>query len=285
VEQGELEVVQLSAALDRAREDLERSLSGLYRLGRQGYLRLLFSLQPGRQLLPSIRLLRFLARRDREAIDRYQETKDTVQRERRELLARRAETEGWIRQEQVRRRQLAAVREKKAFLFARAEQESSQLALRTDELVDKEKKLATFLDVLAAGAQAQLAGTPLQEFRGVLDWPVEARVSVGFGPRLDPRYKTRVPHNGIALATSPGTGIRVVFPGKVLFAAPFSGYGNTVVVQHPGRVFSLYAGLSDLRVAKEGMLSLGDEVGLASDKLYFEIRVENRPEDPLKWLR
>ena len=30
---------------------------------------------------------------------------------------------------------------------------------------------------------------------------------------------------------------------------------------------------------------IGDAVGLASDKLYFEIRVENRPEDPLSWLR
>jgi septal ring factor EnvC (AmiA/AmiB activator) len=94
-----------------------------------------------------------------------------------------------------------------------------------------------------------------------------------------------VPHNGVALATNPGAGIRVVFPGKALFAAPFQGYGNTVVVQHPGRVFSLYAGLSEVRVGKEDMLSLGDQVGLASDKLYFEIRVENRPEDPLKWLR
>jgi septal ring factor EnvC (AmiA/AmiB activator) len=125
----------------------------------------------------------------------------------------------------------------------------------------------------------------MQEFRGILDWPVEGKVTAGFGHRLDPRYKTRVPHNGLDLATAQGSEIRVVFPGKVLFAAPFQGYGNTVVVQHPGRVFSLYAGLTDMRVSKEGMLSLGDAVGLSSDKLYFEIRVENRPEDPLKWLR
>ena len=43
--------------------------------------------------------------------------------------------------------------------------------------------------------------------------------------------------------------------------------------------------LPALRVGKEDMLSLGDAVGLASEKLYFEIRVENRPEDPLGWLR
>jgi septal ring factor EnvC (AmiA/AmiB activator) len=30
---------------------------------------------------------------------------------------------------------------------------------------------------------------------------------------------------------------------------------------------------------------LGEVVGLASDRLYFEIRVQNTPEDPLNWLR
>ena len=87
------------------------------------------------------------------------------------------------------------------------------------------------------------------------------------------------------LATAPGSEVRAVFPGKVLFAAPFQGYGTTVIVHHPGRVFSLYAGLSQLKANKDDVLSLNDVVGLASDKLYFEIRVENRPEDPTGWLR
>ena len=107
----------------------------------------------------------------------------------------------------------------------------------------------------------------------------------GFGSILDPRYRTKVPHTGVDLAVAPGTEVKAVFPGRVLFAAPFQGYGNTVIVQHPGRVFTLYAGLGTMRVAKEDMVSLGDAVGLAADKLYFEIRVENHPEDPLTWLR
>ena len=94
-----------------------------------------------------------------------------------------------------------------------------------------------------------------------------------------------MPHNGVDLAARHGRQVKAVFPGKVLYAAPFQGYGKTVIVQHPGRVFTLYAGLSSMRVGKEDMVSLGDTVGLASDKLYFEIRVENRPEDPLNWLR
>lgn len=282
---GEQEVLRLEGALGTARRDLKRRLTGLYRLGRQGYLRLFLSLKPDRRLLPSIRLLRFLAQKDRAAIDRYQTTRKSLEIERERLIGERAETERWLRQEEARRGQLLAVRERKAMLLARVDREQRNLAARTEELADKEKKLASFLDLLYGRNTGALAGTPLAEFRGVLDWPVEGKVAEKFGPRLDPRYKTRVPHNGVGLTTEPGSEVKVVFPGKVVFAAPFQGYGPTVIVQHPGRAFSLYAGLSELRVGKEGMLSLGDAVGLASDKLYFEIRVENRPEDPLNWLR
>ncbi|HEX9941621.1 MAG TPA: peptidoglycan DD-metalloendopeptidase family protein [Thermoanaerobaculia bacterium] len=285
VEEGEREVARLAGALDAARADLRRRLAALYRLGRQGYFRLFLSLRPDRRLLPSIRLMRYLARRDRAAIDRYQQAKDGLARQRERLLARREEAERWIRDERVRRRQLVAAREHKAALLARAEGERRDLAARATALEERERKLARFLDLLYGRTPGSPAGTPMQQFRGVLDWPAEGRVTAGFGSILDPRYRTRVPHNGVDLAVAPGSEVKVVFPGKVLFAAPFQGYGNTVVVQHPGRVFTLYAGLSTMRAGREDMLSLGDAVGLASDKLYFEIRVENRPEDPLDWLR
>jgi septal ring factor EnvC (AmiA/AmiB activator) len=283
---GEREVQRLEGALDEARAGLQRSLTGLYRLGRQGYLRLFLSLKPGQRLLPSVRLMRYLARRDRAAIDRYQEARTHLATERDQLVARREETERWIGSERVRRQQLVAVREHKQSLLARFQRESQTLAARTTELAGREKKLSAFLDMLSGRTQGAPAGTPMQQFRGVLDWPVEGKVTAGFGSILDPRYHTRVPHNGMDVAVAaPGAPVKAVFPGKVLYAAPFQGYGDTVIVQHPGRVFTLYAGLSAMRVGKEDMVSLGDAVGLAADKLYFEIRVENRPEDPLGWLR
>jgi septal ring factor EnvC (AmiA/AmiB activator) len=286
VADGEAEVARLQGALDTARDDLKRHLTGLYRLGRQGYLRLFLSLQPDRRLLPSIRLMRYLARRDRSAIDRYQEARVSLDLERDQLVARREETERWIDSERTRRQQLVAVRQHKEALLGQLQKEGRSLAARSTELADREKKLAAFLDLLYGRATESPAGTPMQQFRGVLDWPVEGKVTAGFGTILEPRYRTRVPHNGLDIAVAAAGGpVKAVFPGKVLYAAPFQGYGDTVIVQHPGRVFTLYAGLASMRVGKEDMLSLGDTVGLASDKLYFEIRVENRPEDPLSWLR
>ncbi|HVT60461.1 MAG TPA: peptidoglycan DD-metalloendopeptidase family protein [Thermoanaerobaculia bacterium] len=275
----------LEQQLAQRRREFRHQLTGLYRFGRQGYLRLVFLLRPDRRLLPSIRLLRYLVRRDREALDRFEDAQRRLARQRDRLLAERQELESWLGSERGRRRALVAARTRKAALVARLERERQDLASRASELADKERKLAAFLDLLYGRTEGSLAGAPMQQFRGVLDWPVQGRVAERFGPRLDPRYRTQVPHNGIDLATSPGSEVKAVYPGKVLFAAPFEGYGLTAVVFHPGRVFTLYAGLAELRKAKDDMLSLGDTVGLATDKLYFEIRVENRPDDPLLWLR
>ena len=183
------------------------------------------------------------------------------------------------------RRELVAARQRKAALLARVERERRVLAGRAVELADRERKLAAFLVLLYGRSSTELAGAPMQQFSGILDLPAAGRVVERFGPRLDPRYNTQVPHNGIDLGTTAGAEVKAVYPGKVLFAAPFEGYGLTVVVHHPGRVFTLYAGLSALRTEQGAMVRLGDVLGVSSSKLYFEIRVENRPENPLTWLR
>jgi murein hydrolase activator len=287
---GAAEVARLETLLAASRRDLSRRVAGLYRMGRQGYVRLLLSLRPDERLLPSIRLVRFLARRDRQAADRYGAARLRLARERDQLLARRGELEGWIAREDARRRHFAVLRERQAGLLARLEREGAALTARAGELAERERKLTGLLDLLGRGsgepaAPPGEAGKAIQQFRGALDWPARGKVTAGFGPRLDPRYRTQVPHNGLDIATAAGGEVRAVFPGKVLFAAPFAGYGTTVVVHHPGRVFTLYAGLSQLRVGQGDVVSLGDVVGLSSDALYFEIRVENRPENPLHWLR
>ena len=79
--------------------------------------------------------------------------------------------------------------------------------------------------------------------------------------------------------------MRAVFPGRVVYAQALEGYGETVIVRHAGRVYTLYAGMGEISVAVDELLSLGQEVGSADGGLYFEIREENRPVDPSEWIR
>lgn len=285
VEVAEAEVTRLEAALDEARSALKERLVGLYRLGRQGHLRLFLSIEPETDLLGAVRTLRYLVRRDADAIRRFVESREALEEERQVLVARREEAERWAAEERTRRDRLVAVRRRQQGLLDEAAAERRDLARRAEELERKERRLTDLIHALAAAQDTVLEGRTIQQFEGVLDWPLEGEVTAGFGPRLDPRYGTKVPHNGIEIAVPAGTPAAAVYPGKVLFAAPLEGYGPTVVMLHPGRVFTLYAGLANLRVSSEDVVALGDVVGTSADRLYFEIRVDNRPQDPLRWLR
>lgn len=285
VEELEIEVGEIEAALEAVLEDLQRRLGGLYRLGHHGYLRLFLSLESDQELLPAVRQLRFLVRRDRETLDRYTALRGRLDERGELLVAERAAMEEWRAQEAQRRDELAGLRRRQRRLLERVSRERQEVAERALELREKARKLELLIDSLVREELDPLEGAAMGDFKGILDWPSKGEVSVHFGPRRDPRYRTEVPHNGISLTTEEGTRVGVVYPGQVLFADNFEGYGPMVVVHHPGRIFTLYAGLAELRVAKGDVLSLGTAVGLAADELYFEIRRENQPEDPLEWLR
>ncbi len=278
-------VERLKKELAQARDDLKRSLTALYVLGRHGYWRLFLQLRPDGGLLPSIRSLRFFILRDQQAIAKVEAAETALLEESAFLLARRREVEAWHKDQAARRDSLAETRRRRAEVLAKVAVERRRLAAEADLLSDKEIKLARFLNALVAGDQEPLRGKPMQDFRGLLDPPVEGEVSVPFGPRRDARYKTEVPHHGIDFATDAGAKVHCIFPGEVIYAADFEGYGPMVVVRHPGKVFTLAAGLELLNVAKGDVLSLGDVVGIAGDTLYFEIRVDNEPQDPQLWLR
>ncbi len=281
----ELEVGLLVARLEGSRGELRGVLKRLYRVGNQGYLRLFLSLDSGQEVLNGVRQLRFLARRDATALRHYVEIHETLADRRQQALQKAEEIQRWLTREEGRRQELERVRARQADVLARITIEHQLATARANVLLERERKLTELIAMLTGQLESMPAGAPITRYRGVLDWPVSGRIIRGFGPRLDPRYGTRVPHNGLQFSTASLDQVRSIYGGRVLLAAPLEGYGLTAIVLHPGRIFTLYAGLAELKVVKDDVLSLGQVVGTVTGQFYFEIRVENRPENPVDWLR
>jgi murein DD-endopeptidase MepM/ murein hydrolase activator NlpD len=132
----------------------------------------------------------------------------------------------------------------------------------------------------------------VRKFRGLLDWPSDGEVLEGFGTAIHPRFKTRVPHPGLDLEGDFSTGIRSIFDGTVVFAEWMRGYGLTAIVDHGGGVLSVYAHASVLLVEPGENVVRGQTLGrvgetgsLRGPYLYFELRVDGKPADPVTWLR
>lgn len=79
--------------------------------------------------------------------------------------------------------------------------------------------------------------------------------------------------------------------GTVAFAAPFMGFGTLIIVDHGGGAFTLYGQLSSSAVAQGTRVERGAVVGRAGrnpegdEVVYFEVRADGRPVDPVQWLR
>ena len=77
--------------------------------------------------------------------------------------------------------------------------------------------------------------------------------------------------------------------GNVIFAGPFRGYGNLIIIEHGKGYLSLLAGLDSIDCELGQMLLAGEPVGLMPDtndsKLYIEIRKDNHPINPLTWIK
>ncbi len=122
-------------------------------------------------------------------------------------------------------------------------------------------------------------------------WPVNARVSSGFGYRVHPIFGTKRLHKGLDLGAGSGTAITAAKGGTVLSAGWQGGYGNTVVISHGDGISSLYAHQSEIAVSAGQEVSRGDVIGYVGSTgwstgphLHFEIRVNGSAVDPLPYM-
>ena len=76
--------------------------------------------------------------------------------------------------------------------------------------------------------------------------PVGGVITSAVGMRVDPIDGKMRHHNGIDIAIPEGTPITPVAPGVVIFSGHRPGYGNTVLVEHPNGMISLYGHNSSL---------------------------------------
>ena len=89
------------------------------------------------------------------------------------------------------------------------------------------------------------------------------------------------------MQTRPGAQVIAPFDGVVLFAGPFKGYGNLLIIEHGDGYHSLLSGLERLDVGVGQNVLTGEPVGIMStegpQKLYIEFRKEGQPVNPGSW--
>jgi lipoprotein NlpD len=100
-----------------------------------------------------------------------------------------------------------------------------------------------------------------------------------------------VPGGGILLSGRLGQDVRAASAGRVVYAGNgLRGYGNLIIIKHAESVLSAYAHNREMLVHDGQEVAIGQVIAhmgegpQQSPILYFEIRQNGRPVDPLPFL-
>ncbi len=126
---------------------------------------------------------------------------------------------------------------------------------------------------------------PPKKGTGTFIWPVQGRVSYGFG------YRWGRMHDGIDIPSSTGVGIKAADGGTVTFAGWSGGYGYAIRINHGGNITTLYAHCSKLYVSVGDQVFQGQTIAAVGSTgnstgphCHFEVTVNGRLVDPMNYL-
>lgn len=132
------------------------------------------------------------------------------------------------------------------------------------------------------------AGPAIGASKGGLTYPAAGKISQRYGIA----NRLGLTEQGVVIATRENAQVVAPFDGKVIYAGPFRGYGQIVMIEHGQDYLTLMAGMSlvDVQVgqgvlAGEPVARMGD-AGTGADGaegLYVEFRHNGAPIDPLPW--
>ncbi len=173
--------------------------------------------------------------------------------------------------------------EQRRIAEAKAE-EARRLAER--EAAEKKVKQTQTADLIKS-PPAFINGTSgsFTKAKGKLPLPARGQIVTAYGEQ---KVKGVI-SKGILIKTRPQAQVISPFDGTVIFAGPFRGYGNLIIIEHGEGYLSLLAGLNNFDAELGQLLLAGEPVGQMPDdsdaKLYVELRKNNQPIDPMAWMR
>ncbi len=289
---------ELQARIDQAEENrlalaeqLAAQLRVAYRHGMPSRLQLLLNQDDPRRLNRHLAYHAHLARTRLDLIEGLQTVAKALVRDRRQLAHDHERLEGLNQQQAVTIDRIERERAARDLALTRLEERISQRGARVEELRRDAADLEALIEELARALRdipMDLEVPSIFDLKGELPLPLEGRVIRRYG---DPRGG-EVRWTGWLLEATAGAEVRAIAHGRVAYADWLRGYGMLTILEHGDGVMSLY-GHNESLIHEVGawvrpgevIATAGRSGGADSDGLYFELRQDGQPVDPVDWLQ
>lgn len=283
--------------LQRSIADQRRYLAGQvrasYAMGRQEYMKILLNQENPSTVGRLITYYDYLNKARSERIAALETTIRELEQVRAELEAQTARLRKLREQRAREKGELEATRGERRKLVQQLKSEIADKDRHLSGMVRDEQELKALISALSRALSdiPAEAGNrkPFSSLKGKLKWPAKGPLVNSFG---SPRKLGKLTWQGVTIGAGGGQEVRAVSHGRVAFADWLRGYGLLVIIDHGdgymslyGHNQSLYKETGDWVEPGEVIATVGDSGGQESSGLYFEIRKDGRPTDPVRWCR
>ena len=281
----------LQRKLATQRDLLARQVRAAWMIGNQEYLKLLLNQEDPARLGRVMAYYRYFNAARSRRIDAVRDTLAELERIAGEVRTETARLETLRTRTLERQQALRADRRKRRAVVARLKAELRDREQAIGRLQENERQLRAVLEAIESSLSDLLADTgmerPFASYRGKLPWPVKGKVQKLYGKA---RQRSDLKWNGVRILAREGRTVRAIARGRVAYADWLRGYGLLLIIDHGDGYMSLYGQnqslfkeVGDWVEAGEPIAAVGRSGGQERSALYFEIRHNGKPTNPVRW--
>ena len=214
-----------------------------------------------------------------------------------------AELRALQNEEASQKRRLENEKAERQHVYSRVSSEIAQSRKQLSTLKRDEERLTRLIERLAkevarkkpgkritnqALPSADSGSGPFRKLKGKLRLPVLGELMNRFGSQ---RKDSGLSWKGLFISAEPGREVKAIAGGRVVYADWLRGFGNLMIVDHGDGYMSLYGNneallkqVGDETRAGDTIAAIGNSGGNPDSGLYFELRYQGKPFDPLPWV-
>ncbi len=272
---------------------LASQVKSAYMMGRQEYVKIILNLEDTSSIGRTMTYYNYF---NQARLNRIKESRDTLislEAVEKKINTQTALLKKTKQQRTTKRKALKSVTQSRAIVVAQLHKQ-----LRTKEqdlsiLLEDERRLQKLISDLDEVMPAILTDpgnrTPFAKLKGKLKWPTTGKLKNIYGKK---RKAGRVKWNGVMIMAKTGQDVKAVSHGRVAFAEFLRGYGLLLILDHGDGYMSLYGHnqtiykeIGEWVETGETIASIGTSGGQKHSGLYFEIRYNGKPSNPVRWCR
>lgn len=308
----EADIAATQQQLDAARvveeqqyADMKLRIKYMYERGETSFIDMLLQSESIVQLMNRAEYIRKISEYDREKMDEYVETKDSIAAHEAALMAEHAELLGLQEQTQAKQQSVETLlanksKELKNFenqidaaqgQISEYERDIKAQESRIQQLEAEIKRKEEEARKAAEAAGQSYKTVSLGNINFIWPCPSSSRITSGFGGRSSPTEGASSNHQGIDIGASSGSDIIAAASGTVVVSTYSYSAGNYVMLSHGGGVYTVYMHCSKLLVSEGQTVSQGQSIAKVGSTgystgphLHFGIRTGGRYVDPRNYV-